>query len=780
MSSAGDRRRSSRRPSSPLPSQPCEDMKMETSDGGTSTWSEVKKEEMLELNICNHGGDLDTKSEDISIKEEDPDHKDQLYCEICKSFFFNKCEVHGSPLFIRDTPVPMGVSDRARQTLPPGLEIQESSIPDAGLGVFNKGETVPVGAHFGPYQGELVDREDAMNSGYSWAALDYFSGVEDSEEENLSSDWDSEDSYTDKENGDLSFASQPTAEQPPTQPPARYTAGQKRPLIWEEDLFDLSDKHSEVQDSPTASKLRRGTRTGQTSHSSSQSAKMENWKTEHDQDIAPPPFRFRPLRTPGVQVDTTVEHSPLNLFQLFFSSAVVKQLCSNTNKYAAQNSPGKTYDWEDVNVEEFYKFLGLVLYTSLVKLPNIQDYWRRDSIMSVPFPGSIMTRIRFQSLMWNLHLSDPKQDQENDGEKCTPGFDKLFCIRPLLDNMRVACKSLYHPKRELAIDDRMVATKAKTGLTQYIKNKPTKWGIKLFVLTDSCNGYTVDFSVYVGKSRDPSIHGLSHDVVLDLVQPLGTGYHIYMDNFYTSPKLFNDLAAMKFGACGTYRESRKGFPNGQGVLTKKSPRGTVRWIRQDSIVFVKWMDTREVSVCSTIHPAFSGDTVQRTMKDKDGKYKLVAVPCPVPVLQYNKYMGGVDRSDQLSQYYSTHRRASCWYHTLFLHFLDIACTNAYIMHLELADRNKSGKLAHKEFVLQLVSELCGVEKTGIPTKRQSDHLPVACAKEFNSANRATVGRRRCQNCAGKGVRNTTPWKCKACDTPLCLMLDRNCFGEWHA
>ncbi|MCI4377969.1 hypothetical protein PGIGA_G00209510 [Pangasianodon gigas] len=89
-------------------------------------------------------------------------------CEVCKSFFFNKCEVHGPPLFIPDTPVPMGVPDRARQTLPPGLEIRKSGIPDAGLGVFNKGETVPVGAHFGPYQGELVDREEAMNSGYSW------------------------------------------------------------------------------------------------------------------------------------------------------------------------------------------------------------------------------------------------------------------------------------------------------------------------------------------------------------------------------------------------------------------------------------------------------------------------------------------------------------------------------------------------------------------------------------------------------------------------------------
>lgn len=80
----------------------------------------------------------------------------------------NECEVHGPAVFISDTPVPMGVADRARQTLPAGLEIRKSSIPDSGLGVFNNGETVPVGAHFGPYQGELVDREEALNSAYSW------------------------------------------------------------------------------------------------------------------------------------------------------------------------------------------------------------------------------------------------------------------------------------------------------------------------------------------------------------------------------------------------------------------------------------------------------------------------------------------------------------------------------------------------------------------------------------------------------------------------------------
>lgn len=89
-------------------------------------------------------------------------------CEDCSSFFINKCEIHGLAVFISDSHVSMGVPDRARQTLPPGLEVQKSDIPGAGLGVINKGEIVPVGSHFGPYQGDLVDQEEAMNSDYSW------------------------------------------------------------------------------------------------------------------------------------------------------------------------------------------------------------------------------------------------------------------------------------------------------------------------------------------------------------------------------------------------------------------------------------------------------------------------------------------------------------------------------------------------------------------------------------------------------------------------------------
>ncbi|XP_062862115.1 histone-lysine N-methyltransferase PRDM9-like [Trichomycterus rosablanca] len=138
-----------------------------TAPPGNQTKDLLDEEDTEQLRSEIEEGDLHSLNI-IYIKEEEPDDEDYFYCEECGSSFVDECEVHGPPLFIPDTPVPIGVADRARQTIPYGLEVRQSGIPEAGLGVFNKGETVPVGAHFGPYQGELVNREEAMNSGYSW------------------------------------------------------------------------------------------------------------------------------------------------------------------------------------------------------------------------------------------------------------------------------------------------------------------------------------------------------------------------------------------------------------------------------------------------------------------------------------------------------------------------------------------------------------------------------------------------------------------------------------
>ena len=59
-------------------------------------------------------------------------------------------------------------------------------------------------------------------------------------------------------------------------------------------------------------------------------------------------------------------------------------------------------------------------------------------------------------------------------------------------------------------------------MKQYMRDKPTKWGHKLFVLADSATGYTWNFFVYTGKSgvdrsNDCTAHGLSYSLVVDLL-----------------------------------------------------------------------------------------------------------------------------------------------------------------------------------------------------------------------------------------------------------------------
>ncbi|XP_060788789.1 piggyBac transposable element-derived protein 4-like [Neoarius graeffei] len=512
-----------------------------------------------------------------------------------------------------------------------------------------------------------------------------------------------------------------------------------------------------------------------------------SWKTEGDADITPPPLQFLPAREPGVQLRAEDNHTPLDLFKIFVSEDAVETLCHNTNKQAARSiARGAKYRWVDVGVAEFYRFFGLIFYMGMVKMKQVNDYWRRHSIFTLPFPAQAITRDRFRTIFWNVHMSDPDKNRENDAKKGTSAHDKLFCVKPLMYTIQNACKAFYHPRRNLSVDERMVASRGHT-IRQYMKDKPTKWGFKLFVLADSSNGYTSDFSVYTGKNNFPTGHGLSYDSVMSLTNRgyLGSGYHMYMDNFYTSPKLFKDLYAAKFGACGTYRESRRDCPHSNlNALTKHSPRGTIRWIRDGPVVCVKWMDTQEVSVCSTIHAAYTGDVVQRRVKSRKGVWSTQSVPCPKPVVEYNKYMGGVDLSDQLIQYFTAQHKTVKWYKKLFLHFLDVAATNAFILHKELMQNMQKERMSQKQFMEELTAQLCGVPLTFQPPKAPvqtagETHMPVCGIELSADGKRAADGRRACVYCRRQGRKTKTLWKCDTCIVYLCFQQDRNCFVAWH-
>ena len=96
---------------------------------------------------------------------------------------------------------------------------------------------------------------------------------------------------------------------------------------------------------------------------------------------------------------------------------------------------------------------------------------------------------------------------------------------------------LWMPHEFVSVDERMVANKGRYSFRQYIRDKPTKWGIKLWVLVDSITGYTCNFEVYLGR-KEKSQFGLGYDAVMKLCKHLfGMGYKLFVDNFYTSDRL---------------------------------------------------------------------------------------------------------------------------------------------------------------------------------------------------------------------------------------------------
>uniref|UniRef100_A0A3B3ZAW1 PiggyBac transposable element-derived protein domain-containing protein n=1 Tax=Periophthalmus magnuspinnatus TaxID=409849 RepID=A0A3B3ZAW1_9GOBI len=503
------------------------------------------------------------------------------------------------------------------------------------------------------------------------------------------------------------------------------------------------------------------------------------WRTEEDPDVAPPKLKFIPRRTPGIQAPLNIgTHTPLDIFSCFFDAEVLSLLCSSTNKRAFRHlERGTKYQWMDITPEELKKFIGLLLYMGVMNLPKMTDYWRKQTIFEVPFPATVMPRDRFKSILSFFCISDSAEDVHNDLARGTEDYDLLHHVQPLFDMLRTRCMAVYHPRQHISVHERMVATKARLSLKQYMRDRAIKWGLKFFVLADN-NGYTVDYQLYTGKSKSQgSVNGLSFDVVSSLVNKdyLGSGYIVYCDKFYTSPQLFRHLGQQGFGACGTYRQGRIGVPTSpENALTKRSPRGSIRWLRDGDLLFVKWMDTKEVSMCTNVHSVFTGETVLRWTKKADGTCEQVPIPRPTAVGEYNRYMGGVDTSDQLLKTNTAHRKMRRWYITVFQHMLDIAVTNSFIISKELSTIRGERPPTRQDFQEKLTSQLLGVALKTQPKGPASNHLPVPTSYGQSKSQRASLGRRQCVLC-----RRCTPWQCEECDMGLCMQLDRNCFRMYH-
>lgn len=517
-----------------------------------------------------------------------------------------------------------------------------------------------------------------------------------------------------------------------------------------------------------------------------------------DDDLGNQPLPFRPAHPVGVHLGQRLVRGAftraVEFFNLFFTVELINNIVSHTNSYAYehiethQSYAKRDGSWLECTADEIRRLIAILIYFGLVRVSDVVDnYWSRKSLYHGLWGKCFMPLIRFKGLMAMLHVVDPACETEGD---------KLRKVNTLVEFFKVRCKELYQPRRNVAVDERMVKSRHRSGIRQFNKDKPIRWGIKLWVLADSSNGYTIDFNVYIGKvaGQEISANGLGYDVVMKLISPyLNQGYHLYVDNFYTSVTLFKDLFTRGVGATGTIRENRRDFPENlkdSKVWAKGKNRGSIRWGRDPPCLALQWLDNKVVSMLTTIDNANVKMQATRKVKSAHGGWSSTVVPQPAVIGNYNQYMNAVDRSDQILGTNNVHRKSCRWWKTVFYHLIDIAIVNGFILFQEhrrkfpdepALRRPAAYSLVH--FREEVVRGLCDFPEKGSPvTQAASQPAP---SPSFVTEHIPAFGeeRKHCVVCwqkEKKQLRVQSYCKAPQCNRYMHISSDKNCFEIYHS
>jgi len=225
----------------------------------------------------------------------------------------------------------------------------------------------------------------------------------------------------------------------------------------------------------------------------------------------------------------------------------------------------------------------------------IHQYWSTHPIIATPQFSKFMRRDRYMEILKNLHF--------NDNETAT-GKDYNHKIEPILSKLNLQFKSSLVPFKNLCIDESLVKFKGRLGIKQYIPNKRSRFGIKLFLLCDCETGYVLKLLVYTGsqtqlRENSPSDIGKSGQIVYTLMQEyLSKGHTLYVDDWYTSPLPFKHLLDNGTNACGTVKANRKFLPRDgkqRKVMGSLADRCT------KNMLYINWMDKKQVNMLTTAH-----------------------------------------------------------------------------------------------------------------------------------------------------------------------------------
>jgi len=175
-------------------------------------------------------------------------------------------------------------------------------------------------------------------------------------------------------------------------------------------------------------------------------------------------------------------------------------------------------------------------------MTSITDYWPRDEQYCTPFYSNVMACDRFIHILRFLHF-------ENNDD---PDYDRLWKIRKISDTLNNTFCELYNPTEHLAVDEVIMLYKGRAVFRQYIPKKHKRFGIKN-LQTLRLSGLHLWYARVFRQTKTTchsSNNSKTWNGAASYLKSWRTGPQNLMDNYFTSPALFDDLFQWKINACG--------------------------------------------------------------------------------------------------------------------------------------------------------------------------------------------------------------------------------------
>lgn len=361
--------------------------------------------------------------------------------------------------------------------------------------------------------------------------------------------------------------------------------------------------------------------------------------------------------------------SKAEAFKRLIPESIVEAIALDTNKKAKRayesnrhlNDPKNMRYWTDVNADELYAYIAILLYAGAEKSCSVQakDLFHESHM---PFYRAVMSLARFEQITRFIRFDDTRT------RPARLQSDKLAAFRHVWSLFQKNLSEHFIPSKEITIDEQLVTTRGRCSFKQYIPSKPGKYGIKIFWLVDATTNYPLAGEIYLGtQPGEQRARNIAHDLVLRLSDRyLDKGYNITMDNFFTSVPLAKELIRRKTTLNGTIRSNKPELPKqftDSNEIKRREAHSTI-FAFSDNLCLASYVSNtkKNVLLLSTAHADEAIDA--KTKK-------------PQVILDYNATKGGVDTFDQMNRIYTCKRKTNRWPVTLFYNMLDVGALAAY-------------------------------------------------------------------------------------------------------